>query len=600
MTAIQFLAEWALRSSVLIASGALLLWALRVKDPSIRLAAWTAMLCGSLAIPALTLALPKLPLVVMRAAPARIETPVVVYPAPDEPLPAVSRPEAGMKMPVVNVPKPFDWARAAVMVYVFVALALLLRLCFGLMMSLRLLRSSRVTGRATEGIEIRESDRVGTPVALGIVRSAIVLPSDWRAWDGAKLDAVLAHEGSHIRRHDPAVQLLSAIHRALLWHSPLSWFLHRRIVRAAEEASDDTALAVSHDRALYAEVLLDFMQRGVRGAGLQGVLPMARYGRADKRIHRILDGTALSRGVTRWSLAAILTLGLPLAYLVAAAHPQSAPQAQATTAPAAPVQAADQVLRNVPAPSRQWTPFEANMVERQYHAGSQDAVSVEKYLYARRDDGSSVKFEIILPNGKRVNQRIVEDFSTRTRTSIDPSTKTLIKYPYSAKAVDDLSTPPGACGDSQAAHVEIQGYDTVKVRFVLPGPGKGFPATEWRAPRLNCFALKSEVVFGSTTHIREALDVKEGAPADLLFEIPSTYTELPSKGLYELKREKAQTESARPLNAVVADGQGTITAIIGRGNVRVRTSTLRKSGSSCRRTTNLNDGGVRWDSGACI
>jgi hypothetical protein len=53
MTTIQFLTEWALRSSILILSGALLLWALRVKDPSIRSGAWTAILCGSLAIPAL-------------------------------------------------------------------------------------------------------------------------------------------------------------------------------------------------------------------------------------------------------------------------------------------------------------------------------------------------------------------------------------------------------------------------------------------------------------------------------------------------------------------------------------------------------------------
>ena len=276
----------------------------------------------------------------MRVAPARIEAPRGGLRRP------VGADACGIplgrwsgKRPAHGVSKPFDWARAAVMVYVLVALALLLRLCFGLAMSLRLLRSSRVTGQATEGIEIRESDRVATPVALGIARPAIVLPGDWREWDGAKLDAVLAHERSHIRRHDPAVQLLSAIHRALLWHSPLSWFLHRRIVRAAEEASDDAALAVTRDRALYAEVLLDFMQRGVRGAGWQGV-PMARYGRADKRIHRILDGTVLSRGVTRWSLAAILALGLPLAYVVAAAHPQSAPPAQATDAPAAPVQAA--------------------------------------------------------------------------------------------------------------------------------------------------------------------------------------------------------------------------------------------------------------------
>jgi beta-lactamase regulating signal transducer with metallopeptidase domain len=216
MTTIQFLAEWALPSSILIVSGAMLVQALRVKDPSIRLAAWTAMLCASLAIPALTVALPKLPLVVMRVAPARIEAPVVVYHAPEEPMPPVSRPDVGVERPAVSVSKPFNWMRAAVMIYVLVALGLLLRLCLGLAMSLRLLRSSRMTREVTEGIEIRESDRVASPVALGIARSAIVLPSDWLAWDGAKLDAVPAHERSHIRRHDRAVQLLSAIHRALL------------------------------------------------------------------------------------------------------------------------------------------------------------------------------------------------------------------------------------------------------------------------------------------------------------------------------------------------------------------------------------------------
>jgi len=224
--------------------------------------------------------------------------------------------------------KGFDWTIAAVLMYIAVAGALLLRLCAGLALSQRLLRSSRATGRATEGIQVRESDRVAAPVALGIARPVIVLPGDWRQWDGAKLDAVLAHERSHIRRNDPAVQLLSAIHRALMWHSPLSWFLHRRIVRVAEEVSDDAAMAVTRDRASYAEVLLEFMQRGVRGASAHGVA-MARYGRLDERIHRILNGTALSGGVTRWSVAAILALGAPLAYVAAAAHPQSAPQARA-------------------------------------------------------------------------------------------------------------------------------------------------------------------------------------------------------------------------------------------------------------------------------
>jgi multidrug efflux system membrane fusion protein len=313
MITIQFLAEWAIRSSILILCGALLLQALRVKDPAIRLAAWTVMLCGSLAIPAIAWSLPKMPLAVIREAAQPRELPAAAYEAEPARAPAVSGSAARGFVR-------FDWEGALLSIYLVVAGALLLRLGIGLEMSRRLMRNTRVTGQITGGIEIRESDRVASPAALGIARPVIVVPADWREWDVGKLEAVLAHERSHIRRRDPAVQALSAIHRALLWHSPLSWWLHQRIVRMAEEASDDAAVAVTRDRASYAEVLLEFMQRGVRGARWQGV-PMARYSRPDDRIQRILDGTALSGGVTRWSIAAILLLGAPLAYLVAAAAP---------------------------------------------------------------------------------------------------------------------------------------------------------------------------------------------------------------------------------------------------------------------------------------
>ena len=52
---------------VLIAAGALLLRLLQVKNPSLRLTAWTAILAGSLAIPLLATALPKVPVAIMRA-----------------------------------------------------------------------------------------------------------------------------------------------------------------------------------------------------------------------------------------------------------------------------------------------------------------------------------------------------------------------------------------------------------------------------------------------------------------------------------------------------------------------------------------------------
>ncbi len=332
MGALHFLAEWALRSSILILAGAALLKVLRVKDPSVRLAAWTAMLFGSLAVPALTTALPRVPLAVMRGTARLADVPIQddhagMMSASDASGPTKSDSERGDTA--------FQWTRAAMIVYVLVALALLMRLCVGLAMSLRLLHDSRTTGQTIAGIEIRESSAVASPVTLGVVRPVIVLPGDWATWGSGKLEAVLAHERSHVRRYDPALQLLSAIHRALLWHSPMSWFLHQRIVRVAEEASDDAAVAVTRDRASYAEVLLDFMQRGVRGATWQGV-PKARYGKPEARIHRILNTRELSHGLTRWSVAVILAAGSPLAFVAAAVRPERAPAPQVAATAEAP------------------------------------------------------------------------------------------------------------------------------------------------------------------------------------------------------------------------------------------------------------------------
>jgi RND family efflux transporter MFP subunit len=334
MSTIPFLAEWAIRSAFLILSGTLMLRVLRVKDPAIRLAAWTAMLCISLVIPVLNAALPGLPLKVATA-PGHIEAPLAVE--------NVALPAARTGNTVVT--RGWSWQDFAKTIYVVVAFALLLRLVVGLAFSLRLLRQSRIVDVKAGGIEVRESDRVTSPVTLGILRPKVVLPPDWNRWSRTKLEAVLAHEGSHIRRQDPALQTLSTIHRALLWHSPLSWFLHKSLIRAAEEASDDAAVTVTSDRAAYAEVLLDFMQRKTRSV-LWKAIPMARYGQAEKRIHRILDATTLSHGVTRWSVAAILILGSPLAYIVAAARPQSGPSRHEATVFEAPIPA---VAEKVPA-----------------------------------------------------------------------------------------------------------------------------------------------------------------------------------------------------------------------------------------------------------
>jgi beta-lactamase regulating signal transducer with metallopeptidase domain/outer membrane murein-binding lipoprotein Lpp len=319
MIELGFLAQWALRSSALILAGGLLLFISRVKSPSVRLAAWTVVLCGSLAIPLIGTALPELPLSVPATIPIVELHSAHVSAAP---APTPIRSPAG-----AEIPRSLDWARVAASLYLLVALLLLLRLVAGSSLAYRLRRGGRDTGLSIDGIRILESERVASPVTLGLLRPAAVLPVDWVQWDSRKLAAVLAHERSHVLRRDPAVQLLSAVHRALLWFSPLSWQLHRRIVQLAEEASDDAVIAVTRDRASYAELLLDFMRRGVRRFGLQAIA-MARYGKPEKRINRILEGKSIPCGVSRWGVAVMLLIGLPAVLVASAVWPRLVQQAQ--------------------------------------------------------------------------------------------------------------------------------------------------------------------------------------------------------------------------------------------------------------------------------
>ena len=166
-----FLAGWALRSAILIVSGVVLMKVLRVKDPAVRLAAWTAMLCVSLAIPILTASLPAMP---VKTPPAVVGRPGERAIAPHGPVVTVLRQEAAAPPSA----KRFDWARDAMVAYLVGVGVLSLRLCFGLALAVRL----RHRSWPTELPGVRESGRIASPVTLGILRPAILLPTDWREW----------------------------------------------------------------------------------------------------------------------------------------------------------------------------------------------------------------------------------------------------------------------------------------------------------------------------------------------------------------------------------------------------------------------------------
>ncbi len=305
------LAGIALRALCLAAAAAATLAVFRMHAAALRHAVWTVVTAGMLALVALSPVLPPLEIRVLAPRPAVV--PVVTIPA-DHNLrhaPAVPAP--------APVPAYSPWLLAAAGIYAAGVLLALVRLAFGYLFTRRLVRAAaRIEQPGDDALF--ESTWITVPMTVGWRRPKILLPADWRDWDVAKLDAVLAHERTHIRRADWAIALLAGINRSIFWFHPLAWWLERRLGILAEQACDDAALLLINSREPYAQALLDMAAAVKTGQGrlVWEAMAMAKANEVRKRIERILDETRqIPRGLTRLRWAGLLVCSLPLVYLAA-------------------------------------------------------------------------------------------------------------------------------------------------------------------------------------------------------------------------------------------------------------------------------------------
>ena len=227
------------------------------------------------------------------------------------------------------------WSVVAAWIYVLVALFFLARFVAGIILSSKLVRSSRsiTKGLAVEKFacsawgpapRLATSECINIPVTVGAFWPTILLPSDWREWDKEKLDAVLAHEFSHVVRRDALTQRISLLYRAIFWFNPLAWWMNRHLAELAEQASDEAALSGGADQNHYARTLLSFfevLQAAPRRIHWQGV-SIARPGQAEQRLERILAWKGTITMKVKKSLAvAIVALAIPVIYVAASVRP---------------------------------------------------------------------------------------------------------------------------------------------------------------------------------------------------------------------------------------------------------------------------------------
>ncbi|MEX0728701.1 MAG: M56 family metallopeptidase [Planctomycetaceae bacterium] len=134
------------------------------------------------------------------------------------------------------------------------------------------------------------SSRVSTPLVVGIVRPAIVLPGGMAdELDRAEIQHILIHELAHVIRRDNIVGLLQRLVGIIWWPHPLMHYLNRMLSRAREEVCDNYAL-LHGDRHLYARTLLHVSQHFRASAPLASTVGLLHSKwKLEQRIAGLLD-----------------------------------------------------------------------------------------------------------------------------------------------------------------------------------------------------------------------------------------------------------------------------------------------------------------------
>ena len=155
-----------------------------------------------------------------------------------------------------------------------------------------------------------KSAMVEAPLVIGWLRPAILVPA--AALSGLTpeaLEAVLAHELAHIRRHDYLVNLLQSAVEILFFYHPAVWWLSAEIRAERENACDDVAVSSCGDALLYARSLTRLEE--LRGSAPSPKLALASNGGSlMNRIHRLLLPPLPPSNTARAGLIAALAFSL--------------------------------------------------------------------------------------------------------------------------------------------------------------------------------------------------------------------------------------------------------------------------------------------------
>lgn len=186
----------------------------------------------------------------------------------------------------------------------------------------------------SQSFQLFTSNAVTSPSVIGWIRPVILIPmASVAGLSPEHMEAMLAHELAHIRRHDYLINTMQAVVESLLFYHPAVWWVSKQIRREREHCCDDVAVIASGSPLVYAKALSLLAEQR---SSIQPQLTLgANGGQLAMRIKRLLtqkQPTMASRGTTL-SLISIgmITICALFLFSNAATRRVKAESAQAST-----------------------------------------------------------------------------------------------------------------------------------------------------------------------------------------------------------------------------------------------------------------------------
>jgi len=108
-----------------------------------------------------------------------------------------------------------------------------------------------------QSIELKESSKILTPMVIGTLQPVVLIPIGLLlGFPTAQIEAILAHELAHIRRHDYLINMLQSFVEVIFFFHPALWWLSERVRVEREHCCDDLAIEACGDRLSLAHALV--------------------------------------------------------------------------------------------------------------------------------------------------------------------------------------------------------------------------------------------------------------------------------------------------------------------------------------------------------